>query len=83
MIVGFFLNIGYTIANFFVSLLPTVDFPSEISGALATVWGYVNEFSFIFPVGTLLTILGLAMAFHVAVMLWNLIHMVGGYIRGR
>lgn len=83
MITGFFLQIFYGFLSFFVALLPTTGFPVDISSAIATVWGYVNALSFLLPVTTLLTVLGLAMTFHGAVLLWRLIHMVASYVRGR
>jgi len=83
MIVGFFLTILYQVLAFFVGLLPTTAFPSAVSAAISTIWGYVNALSFLLPVDTLLTVLGLAMVFHGAILLWRLAHLVGGYLRGR
>lgn len=83
MITGFFLNIGLTLITYFVNLLPVRPFPTEIAGAITAIVGYMNAFSFIFPVGTLLTVLGLALTFHLTVILWNFSHLVLRYLRGR
>lgn len=83
MITGFFLSVFYALVAFFVNLLPQVAYPTALSNAIGTAWYYVNALSFLLPVSTILTILGLAMTFHAAVLLWRLVHLVGGYIRGR
>jgi len=83
MITGFFLQIFFAFLNFLVGLLPAVSFPAAITAAIQTVWYYINGLSFLFPVSTLLTVLGFAMLFHVSILLWRLMHLIGGYIRGR
>jgi len=83
MITGFFLQVFYVFIAFFVGLLPVSEFPDEVTTAIQQAWFYLNSFSFIFPVSTLLTILLIASIFHGAVLLWRLAHLVGGYIRGK
>jgi len=83
MITGFFLQIFYTILEFFLNLLPVAPFPTEIGSAIAQTWGYIQAWSFLFPVSTLLAALGIAFTYHAAIFVWHLSHMVGGYIRGR
>lgn len=83
MITGFFLSMGLALLSFFVGLLPVVVFPAAITSAVQTIWYYINSVSFLLPVGTLLTVLVLAMSFHGAILLWRLAHLIGGYIRGR
>lgn len=83
MITGFFLSLFYALIVFFVQLLPQVQFPTGLANAIGTAWYYVNAMSFLLPVSTILTLLGLAMTFHGAILLWRLAHLVGGYIRGR
>jgi len=83
MITGFLMQLLYGFLAFFVGLLPTTAFPSEIITALQTVWYYMNSVSFLLPVSTILTVLGLAMIFHGSIILWRLAHLVGGYLRGR
>lgn len=83
MITGFFLRIGFIVLNFVVGLLPVIAFPTAITSAVVAVAGYINAWSYIFPVGTLFTVLTLAMIFHIAVIVWKYAHLVGRYIRGR
>jgi len=83
MIVGFFLNIGYTFANFLIGILPTgATLPDSWVSAVYTIWGYVNAFSFIVPVSMLLYCLGIAMAFHGFIFAWKGLHWVWSLIRG-
>jgi len=83
MITGFLLSIMYGFLSFMVGLLPTTSLPTGITDAITLIWGYINAWSYIFPVGTLLSALGIAFAFHGALLLWRFIHLIGGYIRGR
>lgn len=83
MITSFLLYVVYVPFAFFVGLLPVIAFPAAFSGAITTIWGLVNALSFLLPVGVILTCLGLAMTFHVSILLWRLFHLIGGYIRGR
>jgi len=59
MIVGFFLGIFYTIANFIISLLPISAFPTQITTGWLYMWSLINSVSFLFPVDQLLIIIGL------------------------
>jgi len=83
MITGLLLTILFALISFFVGLLPTIAFPTGITNAITLIWGLVNSVSFLVPVDTLLTVLGLAMVFHGSILLWRLAHLIGGYIRGR
>jgi len=82
MITGSILALILMILYFFVGLLPTDEFPIEIAQSIATMWGYVQSYNFLFPVSTLLTILGIAMVFHGVLLLWRLANYIGHYIRG-
>jgi len=83
MITGFFLTIFAVILNFFVNLLPIYAFPPQISDAIQKIWIYINSFSFLFPVNTLLSVLLIAMIFHGTVIAWHFAHVVMRYLRGR
>lgn len=83
MITGFLLNVFYGVLQFFVNRLPISSIPQDGLDAIVTVWSYVNAMSFLFPVGTLLTVLGLAMTFHGVIMLWRFSALVANYLRGR
>jgi uncharacterized membrane protein YdfJ with MMPL/SSD domain len=83
MIVTFFLQIAYSFLNFLVGLLPTGgSFPASWTSGIATVWGAVNVFSFIVPVGVLVTALGIAVTFHLFVFSWKFLHWLWSLIRG-
>jgi len=83
MIIGFLLNIAYNFLTFMVGLLPLGgSIPTEWTSALLAVWGYINAFSFIIPVDTLLLCLGIAMTFHLFIFGWKGLHWLLSLIRG-
>lgn len=83
MIIGFFLNIAYGFVSFLIGLLPSgAPFPSDWVSGVYAIWGYVNAFSFIVPVGMLLFCLGIAMGFHLFVFAWKGLHWLWSIIRG-
>jgi len=83
MIVGFFLQILNALLAFIIGLLPTIDLPTQVATAVTTIGGYFNALAFLLPISTIFTVLGLAMTFHVTVLVWRLLHLIGGYLRGR
>lgn len=83
MITGFFLQIGLSVMSFIVGLLPFIAFPTQISTAIATIGGYMNAWTYIFPVATLLQVLGVAFIFHGLIAAWHYLHLLARYIRGR
>jgi len=82
MIVGFILSLLYTMLAFFVGLLPTIAVPTGWTDALSLIWGYLNSFAFLFPVSTLVSVLGVAVAFHLALLGYDLALKVYHMIRG-
>jgi len=83
MITGFLLSILYSIVAFFIGLLPYGQAtPAAWLSGIYQIWGAVNAYSFVVPVGMLVTCLGLAMSFHLFVFLWKALHWVYGLIRG-
>jgi len=74
MIVGFFLNIGLVIVNFIVNLLPTTPFPPQIPEGIIAFWGYVNLFSLVIPVSTLLTVIVFSLFYEGAILVWHAFH---------
>jgi hypothetical protein len=71
MITGFFLQVITAVANFLVGLLPVINIPTGWTDAITLIWGYVNAMSFLLPISTLLTILGLVVTIEVAVFVWH------------
>lgn len=83
MITAFFLTIAYNFLNFLVGLLPVGSaLTSTWVSGVYTLWAYINSFSFIVPVGTLVTCLAIAMAFHLFVFAWKFLHWVWSLLRG-
>jgi len=82
MITGFLIALFSAFVAFLIGLLPVVAFPSEIATALATVMGYVNAMAWLFPVATLLSVLGIAITFHIGIFTFKftrwLIHLIRG-----
>jgi len=82
MITGFFISLLTTVVLFFVGLLPVLAIPSGWTDAITLIWGYVNAMSFLLPISTLLTILGLVVSIEIAVFVWHfslkLYHMIRG-----
>jgi len=83
MITGFFLQIGLAFISFIVGVLPIAQFPPEITASIVSIGQYLNAWSYIFPVGTLLQVLAAAFIFHGTVAAWHFLHLIARYIRGR
>jgi len=76
MITNFLLSILSAFVNGVVSFLPVGSLPTEISSALATMWGYVNLFSYVVAVDTLIQVVGLVLVFDLVVMAWHFINWI-------
>lgn len=83
MITGFLLQILYTVVAFFVAVLPIIAMPTGWTDALTLIWSYLNSFSFLFPVGTLVSVLGFAVAFHLTLLGYDISLKVYHMIRGK
>jgi len=82
MIIGFFINILSSILAFFINLLPILNIPAEWTTAITLIWGYINAMSFLLPITTLLTILGIVLTIEVVIFVWHfglkIYHMLRG-----
>lgn len=76
MIIGFFLQLLLTALQFVVNLLPVSEFPATISNGVTTFWGYVNLFSMVIPVGTILAALIVIIFYDLAKFGWLFAHWV-------
>jgi len=76
MVIGFFLSALLTVLGFVVGLLPVLAFPSQIAPAILMFWSYVNLFSMVIPVQTILTVLLLSLGYLAAKLLWDLMHWI-------
>jgi len=83
MIIGFFMQIGLSVMSFIVGKLPIVAFPSGITAGVVLIGGYINQWTWLFPVSHLLAALTIALIFHGVLIGWYYLHMVIRYIRGR
>lgn len=83
MIIGFLIQILVIFVSFFIQLLPVIPLPTGWIGAVTLFWGYVNALNFLFPVTTLLTVLLIALSFHLAILLLRLALWIIHLLRGR
>lgn len=75
MITDFVLQIPALLMSVILSLLPSGQMlPTAWVQAVYTIWADINAFSFIVPVQTLLTVLAIAMTFHVAILTFRIFH---------
>jgi len=74
MITGFFLSLLLAIVTFIVSLLPVSTFPPQIPSAVSLIWGYVNLFSMVIPVGTILAVMLLMFFYLSTKLVWAAAH---------
>lgn len=76
MIVGFFINVLYVAISFVVGLLPVIAFPSAVTAAITSFWGYANLFSMVIPVGTIAILLGLWATYEGIWLTWSFAHWI-------
>jgi len=82
MIISFFLDLFYRFLNLVLGFLPTGSLPSAISTSLNTIVGYMNTFNFFFPIQEIFVVLGISLAFELAVQLFFFANWVYHKIRG-
>jgi len=77
MIFSFLLSIPAYLIQAIIGLLPAgSSAPTEWVNAVYMIWSNINAFSFIVPVNTLVWCLGIALTFHLAILLFKLFHWV-------
>jgi len=77
MIFNFLISIPAYLLQALISLLPTGGtIPVEWISAVQLIWGYINAFSFIVPVETLLWAVGIAMIFHISILTFKMFHWI-------
>lgn len=76
MITGFFLSILLTAVSFIVGLLPVIAFPAQITAGIVWFWSYVNLFSMVIPVQTIVTLIGVMTTYYVVKLLWQAFHWI-------
>lgn len=73
MIFSQFLNLIYYFLFGILSLLPTGELSTEITGSITTFFGYLKYIKPWFPVETLLTVLGLILATEIIILGYYLV----------
>lgn len=82
MIPAFFLDLLYRFLNLLLGFLPSGSLPTEIGTSLTTIVGYMNTFNFFFPIQELFVLLGVALAFELALQVFYFANWVYHKIRG-
>lgn len=83
MITGTILQMGYSLVAFFIGLLPIIALPAGITDAISLIWGYIDQFSFLFPMTALVGALTFALTFHGILLGYDLSLKVYHMIRGK
>jgi len=77
MIIGFLLSLPGYLLQAIIAILPSGEpMPTPWINGVYTIWEYIESFSFIVPVSTLLTVLGLALTFHLAIFGFKAFHWI-------
>lgn len=76
MIISFFLSILFLLVNGVVSLLPVGELPVAFGTSVASIWGYVNVFSYVIAVSTLIQVVVLYIGFDLVVLLWHVVNWI-------
>jgi len=67
----------YFIFSGLIAILPdSAGLPDAISEGFSYVFGFVYAFDFLLPVSAILTVLGISLAFELAIQIWHLIHWI-------
>jgi len=83
MIVGFFIQILNAMLGFIIGLLPILALPTGVTDGITYIGVYLNSMAWLLPLGNIFAVLSLAITFHVTILVWRLLHLIGGYLRGR
>lgn len=76
MIITLFLNLIWGLLYFLIGVLPTGHIPLSIGIAFASIFGIANQFTYVFPVYTLMQALGIVIAIDGAILLWHFINWI-------
>lgn len=76
MISTFFLTLFNSFINLLLGLLPTGDLPTEISSAIMYFFAVANQFTYVFPVYTLIQAIIVVLIFDGVVLLWQAINWI-------
>jgi len=77
MILNWLLTLPATLLSTIIGLLPNgAPMPTEWVNGIYTIWSDMNAFSFIVPVSTLLSVLTLALIFHLSIFGFKAFHWI-------
>lgn len=82
MIVDILLKIANVLLKVFNAIIPNWTLPDQFSTAFS-YWGvYVAKFSWLFPIGDLMIVLGVAISFEIIILLVRMASGVLSFFRG-
>lgn len=76
MITTFLLNILSSFISGVISYLPTGSLPVQVSTSVSSIWGYMNLFSYVIALDTLLQVLILVIIFDGVLLAWKFINWI-------
>jgi len=76
MITTFLLTVLLSFLSLLVGFLPTGSLPAAVATSVTSLWGYVNAFSYVLALDTLLQVLVLVVAFDITMLLWHIIQWI-------
>lgn len=76
MILSFLLGILNGFLGLILAFLPTGSLPAAVSSSITSIWGYVNAFSYVIALDTLIQVLVLTIAFDLIVFLWHVLQWI-------
>lgn len=83
MITGFIINAVYIALYNLIDIFPNGSgLDSNISSSFTTMVGYAYSYSWLLPIGTLITVLIIAVTFQSGILLFKIINWIIGKIRG-
>lgn len=76
MITSFLLSILNGFLNMLLQVLPAGALPDSIASSFSSVWGYVNAFSYVVAVDTLILVVVLVVAFDLILLGWSFVNWI-------
>jgi hypothetical protein len=76
MITTFLLTILGSFLGVLLALLPVGHLSSSITSSVTNIWGFVNAFSYVIALDTLIQVVLLMIAFDLVLLLWHVINWI-------
>jgi len=71
MIYGFYIFVFTTLIGAIIAALPDIPYDQDVTTSIHAVWLYVQAFSWLFPISTLVTVVQIAIAFHLSIFVFD------------